>query len=455
MPGFFQRVSSFVLAVASFRVKQYDRQHPYSAARQAWSKYREANVDGDNGDCEFAMIYLDDGSGLAVLGAGEPLTGAPDVCERPVASSVTVDPGGRVRLGVFGDKSRGQVHLQIFQDTFTEAGWRVSVEKTQYGQSLDLLGLGITTHGEGALFVPEAKQQGMVADVQAALEPAAKDGSVDREDFDRLVGRAGNLGQVAAEAKVYLQPLYRMLNAKSKYVDRRAQRVVSFKPKRIVLRGSGPTQIRCREALQWFKAALESGVSVPLAPRKQFPAVGDPGCAFCFTDAAREARTGHGGFTIVQRTDAQHPEFLYLEQRWPADVLVALQENELSMVAGEAYGAVVLADAVLTELGDATHMVVFTDSSATEVAINTGNSPSPQLNLLVRWLVERWPGVQFLGVWQKGSRNDVADRISREGLAAVLAEAEGAEMLTDRLHACSSAGDLMRAVWAEPQTAAN
>lgn len=144
-----------------------------------------------------------------------------------------------------------------------------------------------------------------------------------------------------------------------------------------------------------------------------------------------------------------------MEQRWPADVLVALQENELSMVAGEAYGAVVLADAVLTELGDATHMVVFTDSSATEVAINTGNSPSPQLNLLVRWLVERWPGVQFLGVWQKGSRNDVADRISREGLAAVLAEAEGAEMLTDRLHACSSAGDLMRAVWAEPQTAAN
>ena len=455
MPGFFQRVSSFVLAVASFRVKQYDRQHPYSEARQAWSSYRSENVEGDNGDCDFASIYLDDGSGLAVLGAGEPLTGAPDVRKRPVASSVTVDPGGRVRLSLFGDKSRGQVHLQIFQDTFVEAGWRMSIEKIQYGLSLDLLGLGITTHGEGALFVPEAKRQGMIMDIQAAIEPVAKDGSVDREDFDRLVGRAGNLGQVAAEAKVYLQPLYRMLNAKSKYVDRRAQQTVSFKPKRIVLRGRGPTQIRCREALQWYKAALESGMSVPLAPRRQFPAVGDPGCAFCFTDAAREARTGHGGFTVVQRSKAQHAEFLYLEQRWSADVLTALQGNELSMVGGEAYGAVVLADAVLTELGDATHMVVFTDSAATEVAINTGNSPSPQLNLLVRWLVERWPGVQFLGVWQQGTRNDVADRVSREGLAAVLAEAEGAGLRARQLHACSSADDLLQAAWAEPQTASN
>ena len=37
MPGFFQRVSSFVLAVAAHRIRQYDAQHPYSEARQAWS----------------------------------------------------------------------------------------------------------------------------------------------------------------------------------------------------------------------------------------------------------------------------------------------------------------------------------------------------------------------------------------------------------------------------------
>jgi hypothetical protein len=34
MPGFFQRVSSFVLMVAAYRIKQYDAQHPYGTARR-------------------------------------------------------------------------------------------------------------------------------------------------------------------------------------------------------------------------------------------------------------------------------------------------------------------------------------------------------------------------------------------------------------------------------------
>ena len=452
MPGLFQRVSTFVLAVAAYRIKQYDRQHPYSAARQAWSQWREENVEGDNGDCDFDGIYLDDGFGASILGPGEPLTGAADA-SKPVAVSTTVNPDGRVRLELFADKARGQTHLQIVQSTFNEAGWRVAISKVQHGLSLDLLGLGITTLGDGALFVPEVKRLGMIADIDVTIEPTATDGTVQREGFETLVGRSSHLGQVACEANVYLQPLYRMQNAKAKYVDRRLRKTVAFKPRRIKVKGSSPTQVRCREALEWFRAALQSGVSVPLAPRVAFPAVGDEGCAFCFTDAAREAGTGHGGFTAVRRGD--QAEFLFLEQRWPADVLQALQENELSMVAGEAYGAVVLADAVLMELQSATHMVIFTDSSATEIAVNTGNSPSPQLNFLVRWLIERWPGVQFLGVWQKGIRNDVADRISRKDLAAVLDDVSHTLLSARRLCACEGAHDLMRKVWAEPQTAAS
>ena len=41
-------------------MKEYDRQHPYSAARQAWSKWRRDNVDGEEGDCDFASIYTAD-----------------------------------------------------------------------------------------------------------------------------------------------------------------------------------------------------------------------------------------------------------------------------------------------------------------------------------------------------------------------------------------------------------
>ena len=195
-------------------------------------------------DCTFEGIYLDDGFGMSILGADEPLTGAPDA-DRLVAASTHVDPGGRVRLQLFADKSRGQVHLQIFRHTFNEAGWRVAVDKVQYGLSLDLLGLGITTQGEGALYVPETKRQGMLIDIAATMESAAVDGTVARDDFETLVGRSSNLGQVAAEANVYPQPMYRMQNAKSKWVDKRSRRMVSFKPRRIQLRGSSPTQIRC------------------------------------------------------------------------------------------------------------------------------------------------------------------------------------------------------------------
>jgi hypothetical protein len=401
MPGFFQRVSSFVLMVAAYRIKQYDAQHPYSAERQAWAQWRRANVPGDEGACSFEIIYLDDGSGLTVLEPGEPLHGAPNPRERPVASSVTVDPSGRVRLSLFGNQSRGEVHLCIMRSTFQEAGWRVAVEKVQYGLSLDLLGLGISTEGDGALFVQEAKRQGMIRDIGAMMEPTDQHGEVEREDFERLVGRASHLGQVAAEANAYLQPLYRMQNAKRRRVCKR-RGIVKVKPRRIQLRGTGPAQASCQLALGWWKAALSSGVSVPLAPRLSFPAVDDPGCAFVFTDAAREQGTGHGGFSVVQRAGARQAELIYLEQRWPPDVLRALQANEMSMPAGEAYGAVVLADAMLAELAGATHMVIFTDSEATEAAINSNNSSSPQMDVLVRWLLDRWPRVQFLAVWQKG-----------------------------------------------------
>ena len=55
---------------------------------------------------------------------------------------------------------------------------------------------------------------------------------------------------MACEANLYLQPLYRMQNAKSKYVDRRLQKTVNFKleapSRRIKVKGSSPTQIRSR-----------------------------------------------------------------------------------------------------------------------------------------------------------------------------------------------------------------
>ena len=41
LPGLFERVTLFVLAVAAERIDAYDKQHPYSGARQQWHAWRE------------------------------------------------------------------------------------------------------------------------------------------------------------------------------------------------------------------------------------------------------------------------------------------------------------------------------------------------------------------------------------------------------------------------------
>ena len=68
------------------------------------------------------------------------------------------------------------------------------------------------------------------------------------------------------------------------------------------------------------------GVTAPLAPRLTFPAIGEAGCGFMFTDAARGDDTGHGAFTLVSSViDASvAPRFLHLERQWDALVQRAL-----------------------------------------------------------------------------------------------------------------------------------
>ena len=110
-----------------------------------------------------------------------------------MAVSTTVNPDGRVRLELFADKARGQTHLQMFQSTFNEAGLRVAISKIQHDLSLDQLGLGITTLGDGALFVHEVKRLGMIAKIDQTIDPTSEDGTVQQDEFETLVGRSSNL----------------------------------------------------------------------------------------------------------------------------------------------------------------------------------------------------------------------------------------------------------------------
>ena len=464
MVEFFERVTFFVLTIAQRRIAEYDRQHPYSPARQAWSEWRERHVAGPTDPlatpapeaCTASYIYLDDGFGMLPLGQHEQLRGRPDFAIRPLIISLHVEPspfgGARIGVELFVGLSRPQTHLHITSSTFARAGWEIAQEKVELDFAIDELGLRCSSSGDGCLTVPEAKRQGMLVDIRrqqppptGSLQPGQR---VHREHAEQLVGRCGHIAQVAPEANVYMTPLYRMLNAPIKYKTSGGRLMRQLPPHINVTNGSQAAQ-GYQAALSWWAHALEAGVSVPLAPRLEFPDLDAPGVAFMFTDAAREAATGHGGFTLI-RTSSELV-FLYTDPRWPPDVLEALQSNTLSMPAGEGIGAVVFADAMAATLPGLRHITIFTDSSPVVAALQSGNSESPQLNAIVQWLFQRRPRLQLIALHQPGKRNGAADGLSRHATTSVVADAVAAGARPERIDCIHAMSALARAAMLVPQ----
>ena len=424
MVDFFQRVSTFVLAVAQHRIREFDERFPHGTAREQWRAWRAARLGGVQ-EAAFSSIYLDDASGGTPLDADEPLHGAPPSQREVVRTHAAVEPdgrgGARVRLGTFVNCSRAEIHLAIARTTFAEAGWSIANGKVQLGFDIDLLGLAVTSQGDGCIYVPDVKRRGMRADI--AEQRAAPGGSVPRERIEELTGRCSYVAQVACEGNAYLQPMYRMQNAT------RVVGGVRRKLNRIRVAGDTETQRSYAAALDWWDSALSAEITVPLAPRTEFPRLDEAGCAYFFTDAAREEGTGYGAHCTL--TLGGRAFFVFREQRWPAEALEALRNDSFSMPAGECFGAVIFADALLRALSGVTHMVCFTDSDATAKAFTAAGSGAPQLNHMIQWLLARHPGVQLLGVHQPGARNGAADGLSRAGRQQVLQEAAaaGAELI--------------------------
>ena len=68
-------------------------------------------------------------------------------------------------------------------------------------------------------------------------------------------------------------------------------------PSKLAVGGASDAARRYQRSASWWRAALNSDVSVPLAPRLlTFPAGGDAGCIVTYQDAARGLGTGYGGF---------------------------------------------------------------------------------------------------------------------------------------------------------------
>ena len=162
--------------------------------------------------------------------------------------------------------------------------------------------------------------------------------------------------------------------------------------------------------------------------------------------------TGHGAFTFIASEEGELL-FIYIDPRWPEEILKHLRSDILSMPAGESIGAVVFADYLAETLVGLTHLVIFSDCVALVAAIQSSSSESPQLNFIVNWLFQRHPQVQFMALHQPGKRNAAADGLSRSSSASVIAEAQAAGARAIQLEQQQHAIDLMFAAADMPQRA--
>ena len=435
MVGFFQRVSLFVLAVAQHLIAEYDAAVPPSAAVRRWMQRRGQRVAG------YQMMYLDDALAAAFLAPGARLKGA-----------------HRTSATLAGVESTPQAHQRITAQTFRRAGWDVNPSKFQLGFDIEALGIQADTGdgpeggGVGELRCPEAKRRGLIVDLSRLL-PQKKGGAAaaaratPRGPVDRAVGRLGNLSQVEPAGAAYLAPLFAVVSAVRAGGDR---------PRKLHLHGKGDTQRAVQDALGWWVSALERGLSVPLAPRRVFPRLGEPGVLATFSDAAGEEGTGIGGWSPVRWQGEEAARFLYLEHRWPEWLERELRGNGVSMPAGEAGGIFAIVIAAVERVPGVTHVYIFTDCAAAADAINSAASGSPQINLLLMWFLGHVRGIQLLAIHQPGKRNRAADGLSRDGrggetVATVLAEAAGAGMRVEELAVPEGLWAAFRQAAAQPQ----
>ena len=453
LPGVFQRVSTFIVAVALRRIQAFDRSHHYSTHRQRWRESRKRR--GLPEDVVFARVYLDDVFGCTVLEPGEQPVGGHTTPSRPVQALCELVPstgGIAVRLSLFARKSRAEIHLALAIDTCEKAGWRVNPDKCQIGRRAEVLGMMVDATAQ-RISIPEAKRRGLLGEIRHVLRGRTDDSCVPRAVIDTLVGRCSHVAMVVPEANAYLAPMWRMQHARRTVRLRRGGHL-TVRPQRLAVYGTSVAQRQFRAALLWWVEALEQGVSVPLAPRLSFPSITDSGCAYGFTDAAREEGTGIGGFSVVHVTGVIPPVFFYLESRWPTELRDALFRDQLSMAAGELFGLAIMAEALYASLGGMTHIIMFSDSSATVGAVQTACSPSPQMNHILQWLFGKIGRTQVLAVHQPGVRNVVADAISRHGLCDTLREARAHGLELCPLTVADDAWTMLRACTRIPQARA-
>ena len=408
MPQRFQRISALALAVARWRMADFDRLHPCASPCPDWSRAR-AELPEEHRRPDYAHVYIDDTGGAAgkdlVLRSLWPewLQGV-DLGEeaRPedglLETSAAAGPwpvrpwqaAADIAKGASGHpEARFAIHARIAVGTFRELGFEVSAAKLQIADAIIQLGFTADCASQ-RISVPDAKREAMLADTTILRRPRP----VELGRVQRFVGRLTHMAAVLPDLQTPLRAGYHIIGVNGG--NRRQHGRMVF------TQGKLPSQRGFQSLLDVAEGMLKRGESVPFAARLGFPDPVEAGLPVFVTDAS--GYDGFGGWTIRGKV------LVYCLAPWPQSVLDLFRANRFSVSAAELFAQAATAAA----LGGVGEWGVFIgDSSAACSAVRRGGSATEQMRDMLALLRAAAPGTTWLSAHVLRRHNTIADDLSK------------------------------------------
>ena len=408
MPQRFQRISALALAVARWRMADFDRLHPGALPCPDWSSAR-AGLSEEHRRPDYAHVYIDDTGGVATkdlvprsawpewlqdVDLGEVARSEDGLLETSAAAGPWParpwQAAADIAKGASGHpEARFAIHARIAVGTFRELGFEVSAAKLQIADAIIQLGFTADCASQ-RISVPDAKREAMLADTTILRRPRP----VELSRVQRFVGRLTHLAAVLPDLQTPLRAGYHIIGVNGGNRRQRGRMVFT--------QGRLPSQIGFQSLLDVAEGMLKRGESVPFAARLGFPDPVEAGLPVFVTDAS--GYEGFGGWTIRGKV------LVYCLAPWPQSILDLFRANLFSVSAAELFAQAATAAA----LGGVGEWGVFVgDSSAACSAVRQGGSATQQMRDMLVLLRAAAPGTTWLSAHVLRRHNSIADDLSK------------------------------------------
>ena len=419
MPQRFQRISALALAVARWRMADFDRLHPGALPRPDWSQAR-SGLPPEHQRPDYAHVYIDDTGGVAPkdrvlrsawpswlqdVDLGEEARAEDGLVETAAAEGPWPERPWQAAADIAGGASghpeaRFAIHARIAVGTFRELGFEVSAAKLQIADAIIQLGFTADCASQ-RISVPDAKKEAMLADTSILRRPRP----VELSRVQRYVGRLTHMAAVLPDLQTPLRAGYHIIGANGGNFRQHGKMVFT--------QGRLPSQIGFQSLLDVAEGMLRRGESVPFAARLGFPDPVQAGLPVFVTDAS--GYDGFGGWTIRGKV------LVYCLAPWPQSILDLFSVNQFSVSAAELFAQAATAAA----LGGVGEWGVFVgDSSAACSAVRRGSSGTKQMRDMLVLLRAASPGTTWMSVHVLREHNTIADDLSKFLVSKVQRSAE-------------------------------